>query len=433
MNKIRNYWKNKKGITLVWGAFFLVLCLVFLGLAVDISYMYVVKNQLQVAADGAALAGAAKLDGSTSVAQYSVREEAWKFACKNTAGGLTTGTNVNSSSNHVYLANNSSASCDSPPLGSLLNGGNNPAGDIVLGNWDPNRSQSPTDCRFLPASGCPSPSSTAINAVKIVARRTGADAVDDISSGNNPVSVFLGQIFRIIRADWSLMSASASAIATMPVKASEYISVCIEACTGCTYPSGPCPLAPERVLEVADCTPGTGDCLSVFAWTSLTNHITSASDLNPLICTTAPYVDICNNPVYMTGGEVTEALRNLEAQMYDPEFSADTKEIVGNIVQSWTIIVPVTLYCPPRAQGGNIEPKDIFGYARIRIRAICETGGGNPCHQYGGKPCDTQRPCEPPQHTCDSYGNHKIVIDQIQCVSCADYNKSLGLKPVLIK
>ncbi len=101
MNKIRDCWKNKKGITLVWGAFFLVLLLMLAGMAIDLGYMYVVKNQLQVAADAAALAGAAKLDGSSSVAQDLVRQEAWKFACKNTAGSLAAGTNVNSSSNNV--------------------------------------------------------------------------------------------------------------------------------------------------------------------------------------------------------------------------------------------------------------------------------------------------------------------------------------------
>lgn len=51
------YSKGKKGIMLVWGAFFLILLLMFLGLATDIAYMYVTKNQLQVAADASALAG----------------------------------------------------------------------------------------------------------------------------------------------------------------------------------------------------------------------------------------------------------------------------------------------------------------------------------------------------------------------------------------
>src|SRR4030067_3037008 len=90
MNKIRDYWKNKRGITLVWGAFFLVLCLMFLGLAVDIAYMYVVKNQLQVAADAAALAGAVDLtletdNNSTVLSQVPARQAAWRFSCKNRA------------------------------------------------------------------------------------------------------------------------------------------------------------------------------------------------------------------------------------------------------------------------------------------------------------------------------------------------------------
>ena len=129
MNKIRNYWKNKKGITLVWGAFFLVLCLMFLGLAVDIAYMYVAKNQLQVAADAAALAGAAnltwELDDTTlnpNVLQQEVaRQQAWKFACKNKAGTES----ADNPEARVYLVTNTPSDCDAnpPPAADNLNGG----------------------------------------------------------------------------------------------------------------------------------------------------------------------------------------------------------------------------------------------------------------------------------------------------------------------
>ncbi|MEJ2698025.1 MAG: pilus assembly protein TadG-related protein, partial [Candidatus Sulfobium sp.] len=77
-------------ILLALGVFLLML--IFAGLAIDIAYMYNAKNELQVAADASALAGAKRLivvnDGAPSafVQQYA-REEAWKYACRNSAAG----------------------------------------------------------------------------------------------------------------------------------------------------------------------------------------------------------------------------------------------------------------------------------------------------------------------------------------------------------
>src|SRR3989304_4089943 len=128
MNKIRNYWRNKKGITLVWGAFFLILCLMFLGLSADIAYMYVVKNQLQVAADAAALAGAAGLDPTdTTTLQSTARNNAWQFACKNTAAD---------NPKNVFLvtapANPNAPACDGSDTPPTLNHGNDPNGEFVI-------------------------------------------------------------------------------------------------------------------------------------------------------------------------------------------------------------------------------------------------------------------------------------------------------------
>src|SRR4030066_827911 len=150
MNKIRNYWRNKKGITLVWGAFFLILCLMFLGLAADIAYMYVVKNQLQVAADAASLAGAAELDGTTSTIQTEARAEAVEFASKNSAAGSM-----------VVLASNGD--------NTLSN-----TNDITVGNWNPNLSP-----KYL--AGRPP-----INALEVMSRRTSG-------SPGGSVSLFIGK------------------------------------------------------------------------------------------------------------------------------------------------------------------------------------------------------------------------------------------------
>jgi hypothetical protein len=192
---------NRKGIMIVWLALFLLpLLLIFLGLAVDMGYMYFVKNQLQVAADAAALAGAAKLDpGDPTTLQTDARREAWKFACKNSAAGQP-----------VFLATSSSTDCDSPPGGGL-NEGNDANGEIFVGHWD--------------GSDCVSPQTgEEVDCVRAVARRPG-----DAGAATMPsVRVFVGQIFRLIGVDWSFLQAGAAATAIaapapiLPIAVNEY-------------------------------------------------------------------------------------------------------------------------------------------------------------------------------------------------------------------
>jgi hypothetical protein len=390
----------------------LAVLIIFAALAIDIAYMYFEKNQLQVAADAAALAGAAvifdtndlqQIVGPTGLWTDSARAKAIEFAAKNrTAGAGATVQLITDNSNTDPILSNSN--------------------DISVGYWD-----GTTYHRGV----------TPVNALEVVTKRVGG-----LLGGRGHISLFLGKIFNFFDSDWSFMSAKARAIAAKPPRASNYITLCTEACTGCIYDPNnptapPCQLSPWRELDIKNCDPNTGECPTAIAWTSLLNQITSTTQLNPLICTDTPYVNICGHQIYTTGGEVTDAIRNLEANMYDPAIDAENKVIVGNVVQSWTITVPVTQYCPPRAQGGGnaaIEPKDVFGYATIRIRAVCETGVGNPCHQYGGRPCSHERPCTPPPHTCNAFNNNTdIVIDQIQCISCADADERLGNKPVLVK
>jgi len=376
--------RDKEGITLVWLALLLLpLLLIFAGLAVDIAYMYVAKNQLQVAADASALGGAALLDGANDLSQVNARTEAKTFASKNSAAG-----------DPVQLA-------DGGPGANTLSDQN----DITVGHWDY-------------ASRTYTGGATPVNAVQVRPRRTGG-------SPGGPVTVFFGQILRYANMgrNWSLMSASAEAIATRPPRASTYIALCVEACTGCIDPDV-CTLNPPRAINKDNCVPG--ECSSNAAWTSLLAQPTGPGfNLNELICTTTPYVDVCANPIFTTNGEDTVAQRNLEADMYDPSFDSENKEIVGGVVQSWRILVPITDTCPPGAQGGSWEPKSVYGYASVRVIAVCENGVGNPCVQFGG------REYRAPSGVCDSYANNTILIDEISCLPCG--SEQGGLKAVLVK
>lgn len=149
----------------------------FLGLAVDMGYMYVAKGQLQNAADSAALAGASGLPN-----QSDARDKAKIFAEKNLV--------VPGPSTKVAVSN----------------------GDITLGNWDPARSSTPTDLRFQ-ADTPP------INAVKVEAKRT------DGSIGG-PVDLFFSRVI-----GWPQMGVSASAIATRPARAGFYIMIGRNTCS----------------------------------------------------------------------------------------------------------------------------------------------------------------------------------------------------------
>ena len=100
-------------------------CIGFAALAIDIGYFYHTKNQLQGAADAAALAGASLLDVTTNdPTQLTARQEAWKFACQNKAVG-----------SNVYLAT-SKPDCNASLSSGELNGSNDSTGDIVVGNWN---------------------------------------------------------------------------------------------------------------------------------------------------------------------------------------------------------------------------------------------------------------------------------------------------------
>lgn len=163
---------DQKGLALIYIALLMVAFCAFLGLAVDIGYMYVAKGQLQNAADSAALAGASGLPD-----QAGARAKATAFAQMNPVVPNAT----------VAVA----------------------SGDITLGNWD--RRNNPS---FNPAG-------TPVNAVKVEAKRT------DGSVGG-PIDLFFS---RIVDDRWSQMGVSATAIAQRPVRAGAYIMIDTTACS----------------------------------------------------------------------------------------------------------------------------------------------------------------------------------------------------------
>jgi hypothetical protein len=141
--------RTAKGITLVWSAIMLIAMIGFLGIVIDVSFVHLTANQLQNAADAAALAGARMV----RIDQAYSRDQA------------------------VYIGGLNKAARD--PVFLDLNPYNLSDGDIVIGRYSFS-----TTPRFTPtdASGQPKP-----NAMKVVARR--------IADGSHqPLPLFFGPI-----------------------------------------------------------------------------------------------------------------------------------------------------------------------------------------------------------------------------------------------
>lgn len=169
--------KNRRGVTLVLIALMIVVILGFLGLAVDIGYMYVATGQLQNAADSGALAGASQLP--------------------NTAMAVSQAENI-TETNLVVPGPATKVAVSS--------------GDISLGNW--NRKNSPS---FTPG-GAP------VNAVRVVARRT------DGSEGG-PVELFFSKII-----GWPRAGTWAEGIAARTPRAGFYFTIGSGVCNSTSFP-----------------------------------------------------------------------------------------------------------------------------------------------------------------------------------------------------
>jgi Flp pilus assembly protein TadG len=80
--------RSQRGVTLIWMAFFLLVMIAFVGLGVDMARLMATRNQLQGAADAAALAGASAYEtssGDSNAVIAAVVARASEWALKNRA------------------------------------------------------------------------------------------------------------------------------------------------------------------------------------------------------------------------------------------------------------------------------------------------------------------------------------------------------------
>lgn len=409
--RILAYARNRKGVSLVMMAILLALLLILASLAIDIAYMYFVKNQLQVAADAAALAGAAKLDGSASLIQEPARRAAWQIACKNTAAN-----------SKVFLVTNSPSDCDtnSPPDANQLNADTSTDrnrdinGDIVIGFWN-GSSFSPT---VDPSQG------QIANAVKVVARRSETGA----TYGMPQVNLFLGKIFKFFQnwgIDWSKMSVAASAIAARPPIPSTGLVLCEPACSlsgaqldipflannqqssaeyslSYTEFSLRTPVGKTTCLRNPNkCDRGLDDDCRTNAQKAVASYIWQLN-IAPTRCGTIRW----DNGVGNIPSDIECAFRSTTVD-------ANSKTIVNGQTVNWKVIVPISETCPSGSTPGQTDVSNIIKLAEIVIVDVVDAQGRSVIYGSAASPAG-------------------IKISSINCFPCDDWTH-ISLRPTLVK
>jgi Flp pilus assembly protein TadG len=326
--------RKNKGVIIVLVAGILVpVILLFLVVGGDFAYMYYVRGELQNAADSAALAGAAKLDGTNSVDQPKARNEAVIFAAKN-----------NAAKSPVILASDSS---------NTLTDNN----DITVGNWDPTL---PPNERYLAGR-------TPINAVQVVARRTA-------NSPGGPVGLLFGKLVK-----WPFMSVKRQAIARKNPGGFTPLPICIDTCQN--LPETPLSGTPPGLLLKLS-TPSSAEEM---AWTDF-QPVGSGPDFwkniqdllgvdkvggKWVVIEPVPVPDKCeSNECLRTTNGVGSILPAITAII---EARGATYTIKGIPVFGWRTYTPVFDPCLP--SGPNPCPGDQpAGYKWVQATEVIVTG-----------------------------------------------------------
>lgn len=327
---MKKHLSNNNGIAAIYLAIIILAACAFVGLAIDIGYMYVVKTQLQNAADAGALAGAAKLDGSALTTQTIARQEAQKFTLTNKAGGVSVTTDLNSS--------------------------NSKDGDIVLGVYDGvNFSET---IGTNPVTGRPQ----IANAVKVVTRRTGETGTG--IALNNPVQTFIAKVVGIDH-----MGVTASAIAGRPFGPAAPITMCVD---GTKLPAAPGPPPVYQNYYFKESKPPTPLPAQGIAWTELQEVMSTNfgpdSDIAKLIRGEMAPPDVCGKYIASNNAGSQQIMKVL-----DDEFKL---QAASSGLGYWDTVITIVNEdkngvpggCPPGLS--SKDPHRVVGYAYVRITNV---------------------------------------------------------------
>jgi hypothetical protein len=303
-----------------------------------------------------------------------------------------------------------SPTCDSSDTPSNLNNGNASDGDIVVGYWNGSSFNA-----TIPSGGV-------ANAIRVVGRRTGE------TPGMPRVNVFLGQVFRFIGADWSSLTASASAVAARPPRPTAGITICEPACgsgfdlsqpfmfnnntPGNPYSAAWTEFDQNSSIPAQTCMKNTNKCDSGLESDCATDpQKTVASYIWRMKVAPAA----CMQLTWKNGlsGARFDLACAFESLTFDTGHKTDSlghTPPVGS-VDTWNVIVAVSPICPSGTSPGS-GPYDIAQFAEIAIDDVVNTGGHSVI-TGGGTPAG-------------------IKIKSMNCFPCGDWNH-LGHQPALVR
>lgn len=326
--------KDHKGAAAIIVGLLIIVFMGFAAFAIDIGYTLVARNELQNAADAAALAGARRMgqnyhEGLDPVTD--VTSVAQNTASQNKAAGLNLAEDIS-------------------------------AGNVVtlIGTWDPTK---PPDERFATTSVYP-------NAVQVVAKREGG-------TKNGPIGTFFAPIFKLLNPsspDTVNVGATACAALTGPCKAKPGIPLGIgrgwfdthhgdEAC-------GP-------AIEMNDTT------TSCAGWSNLSDEDFKQEQVQVLLTPGAAMPTITGgDQVQFGGGTVTPLLTALKTLfdnmkgVNDSELDEDDDPNTNSLDKdedpnTWT--TSVVVYDAPCSRNPNALYK-ILGFATLTITEVIPTG-----------------------------------------------------------
>ena len=374
----------------------LIVFLVMTGLAVDIGYMYVSEEDLQSAAETAALAGTQAIkqrilfqvqnDPKKIVAAASdpVQAAARSVAVETVSGKHRSVALVGISSDNT----------------NALTGDN----DLTVGFWNVS-SQSYT------------PGGTPANAMQVRTRRT----AESSSVGMGALGSFLARITGTENFDFTPV-----AVAALPAATRANIAICTASCDpACSYPEV-CSIKERRMVRTPWDPRQEPPPSNRYLYTSLLHPVSVTNSMSDLICGEAPAQQVCGRPIYTSGDASDNVLRDIQAMMYNPKFDGSNKEYdkSGKLL-GWWVIVPAT-DCGQITQGTALAPHTVTRYSLVRISRICSSGPPG-CQQSGAAQDAPASACGP--------GEDGLYLDRISCVGCGSKAMLLlpGLKPVLVK
>jgi len=336
-NMVRNIHKNpekERGIILVIVAVCLVMLLGFAALVIDVAYIYTTQNQLHVAADSAALAGATQIFNSTDCAansaapNYQARTKAQTYAAFHKAGSAVGQTAINLS----------------------LNTGNDPNGDIILGNFN-TTSHVFTSC----------PAGSPVNALRVRSRRN-SETGTGIDPSNAPVATFFAPVLNTAfrtRDVKTFATAQKISRAGLPIA----IPKCVVPPSSCSCPT---------------CTGSSDDLTITFnpstsdngAWTTFFGG-GGARTIRDYIANPSTIACIASTPsstINITNGAIASALSDLQDQCTSRGCSETTPWYVQ------LAIIDVSCAIPGSYTFTGAENPTVIGFATFGIKEV-GTGG----------------------------------------------------------